>query len=252
VHTTRPMSSYTDLVIVCGHAIFLGDPNSPSCDVYALDQWLLKPFQRPTEHKPGEHETFIQHIRAGLDNLLHGFSKDSCLVAFSGGPTEPDATPLSEAQSYMNVATALSNSNPLGQPCVDCLKTRILLEEKATDSYQNLLFSIVLFRRATGRYPDRIRVVTDAFKTYRFLSLHAEAIRWPKERILIQGIDPVMPEHEYTKTVAGESAQGQDLWKLDWYGTKEKLTAKRLQRGWNDSISEELGEGLEDGVKDLL
>jgi len=45
---------------------------------------------------------------------------------------------------------------------------RWAVEEDATDSYQNLLFSIVKFKHITGRYPAKIVVVTHAFKQERF------------------------------------------------------------------------------------
>lgn len=48
-------------------------------------------------------------------------------------------------------------------------KSRILLEEHATDSYQNLLFSVIAFRKAWGCYPKNVRVVTHAFKAKRFM-----------------------------------------------------------------------------------
>jgi hypothetical protein len=131
-------------------------------------------------------------------------------------------------------------------------KGRILLEEQATDSYQNLLFSILLFRQTTGTYPRDIRIITHAFKTRRFLELHGPAIQWPKDRIRVEGIDPTMSSTEYEETVRGEERFGYTPWKDDPLGTKELLSRKREQRGWQKADSERLIEGLEPGVQDLF
>jgi hypothetical protein len=131
-------------------------------------------------------------------------------------------------------------------------KGRILLEEHATDSFQNLLLSILLFRRTTGFYPKRIRIITHAFKSRRFLDLHAPAIRWPKDRIQVQGIDPIMSSAELDSTLTGEEKTGYAPWKEDPLGTGELLSAKRKERGWDENIVGELIESMEESVKELL
>ncbi|KAF2145215.1 uncharacterized protein K452DRAFT_265959 [Aplosporella prunicola CBS 121167] len=246
------MPQYTDLVVVCCHAIFLGDIQSRECDVFSASQWYLQSFQKPTGTKPGEHETFIQHIKAGLDALVYGAIKDTGLLVFSGGATARSVTSLSEAQSYFNAVVALSKSSNLDQSYAQCLKSRVLLEENATDSYQNLLFSILRFRRATGTYPKTIRIITHAFKTERFLMAHAKALRWPEDRIRIQGIDPVMSATEHVETVTGERMRGLTPWTQDMYGTRAPLSVKRAQRGWQDSRLEDVGDELGGEMWELL
>jgi hypothetical protein len=131
-------------------------------------------------------------------------------------------------------------------------KGYILLEEEATDSFQNLLFSILLFRKATGNYPKQIRVITHAFKSKRFLELHAPTIRWPKERIQVQGIDPVMSNDALQSTLRGEEEQGYAAWESDPMGTGDLLGGKRKLRGWDASKAAKHFKDLEDSVKELF
>lgn len=158
------------LAIVCCHAIYEGsDPTDEK-------SWRLQSFQRSCGSRPGEHLTFLQHIEAAVQLRKSG----SVTVVFSGGRTNPDVADLSEAQSYFNALEHVKKDASDG----------ILLEECATDSYQNLLFSILLFRQSYGYYPSNIIVITHAFKEHRFLHLHAKAIRWPLDRIRVLGINP--------------------------------------------------------------
>lgn len=259
-----------DLVIVCCHAIFHPDveaPDFPTHNPHDEGNWHLAPFQKsdPATGKPGEHETFLAHIQASLDIMTTGtnatwredvpWNQDSTLLVFSGGATKEKLTPLSEARSYYHAVLA----QELGQGHIGGgrahelhSKGRILLEEDATDSLQNLLFSILLFRRTVGRYPENIRVVTHAFKSKRFLELHAPAIRWPKDRIQVQGLDPVMSRAEIESTLTGEEEFGYAPWKQDPLGTGELLSGKRKQRGWDDKQVTALVEGLEMSVEKLL
>lgn len=126
------------------------------------------------------------------------------------------------------------------------------MEEEATDSFQNLLFSILRFRNVTGRYPKQIRVITHAFKAKRFLELHAPTIKWPKSRIQIQGIDPIMTQDALTSTLLGEEKSGYAAWKEDPMGTGALLGGKRQLRGWNASTGARHFKHLEDSVKELF
>ncbi|THW00968.1 hypothetical protein D6D26_05477, partial [Aureobasidium pullulans] len=70
---------------------------------------------------------------------------------------------------------------------------RIVCEDAATDSYQNLLFSLIKYYEIKSKWPQMITVITHSFKEARFLECHADAIRWPGERIRVQGINPPFP-----------------------------------------------------------
>jgi hypothetical protein len=110
-----------NLLIVCCHAIFHPDVEAPSFPTYSPhdeSNWHLAAFQKsdPTTGKPGEHETFLAHIQAGLDAMTTGtnatwkedvpWNQDSTILIFSGGATKQSLTPLSEARSYYHAALA--------------------------------------------------------------------------------------------------------------------------------------------------
>jgi hypothetical protein len=259
-----------DLVIVCCHAIFHPDveaPDFPTQNPHDEGNWHLAPFQKsdPATGKPGEHETFLAHIQASLDIMTTGsnatwkedvpWNQDNTILVFSGGATKQNLTPLTEARSYYHAALAeeLSQGHIGGGRAHQLYsKGRILLEEHATDSLQNLLFSILLFRQTTGRYPKNVRIITHAFKSKRFLELHAPAIRWPKDRIQVQGLDPVMSSAEIESTQEGEEKFGYAPWKQDPLGSGLVLREKRKQRGWKEEQAKKLTEGLEGSIAGLL
>jgi hypothetical protein len=261
-HVVPPRSyeGAENLVIVCCHAIFHPDASSPSFPLsspFDESNWHLAPFQKSNLEtgKTGEHETFLGHISAGIDSLTTGAEAGKNLLVFSGGATKATLTPLSEARSYYNAALALAiyNGQHGGGDAAELFdEGRILLEEHATDSFQNLLFSIILFKHTTGHYPKDIRIITHAFKSRRFLDLHSPAISWPPHKIRVQGIDPVMSEAEYHDTVNGEERFGYKPFEEDPMGTGELLSRKRRQRGWDAGTARELGAGLEESVQQLL
>ena len=250
-----------NLVIVCCHAIFHPSPtlaNFPLHSPQEESNWHLAPFQKsvPQTGKPGEHETFLAHIWAGIDTVTSGPWAGNSLLVFSGGATKQDLTDVSEARSYYHAAlaqTLAQNHKYSGLVQTLFKRNRLLLEEHATDSFQNLLFSILLFKKTTGIYPTQIRIVTHAFKSKRFLELHAPAIGWPLDRIRVCGIDPVMSAREYEDTVKGEEKYGYTPWVEDPLGTGEVLDRKRRQRGWDEDTVDRLIQDVEDvSVRTLL
>jgi hypothetical protein len=259
----RNYSGFEDLIIVCCHAVYKPDAEDHDFPLHSPqdeNNWILAPFQKsdPATGKPGEHSTFVTHAQTGLSALT--VRPDNCdleknLLIFSGGATKRPTSSMSEARSYYHAALAeelVEGHYGGGRTHRLFTRGRILLEEDATDSLQNLLFSILLFRRTTGSYPKHIRVVTHAFKTKRFLELHAPAIRWPQDRIQVQGIDPVMSSTGLDSTLDGEEEFGYAPWDVDPLGTGERLRSKRKQRGWDEARLAEIEEGLEDSVKELL
>ncbi|KAF1957147.1 hypothetical protein CC80DRAFT_55194 [Byssothecium circinans] len=248
-----------NLVIVCCHAIFHPDASSPSLPLhspYNENNWYLAPFQKsnPDTGNPGEQETFMAHVLSGVDALSRA-PKDDTLLILSGGSTKGSLTPLSEARSYYNAALAcelVEGSQGEGRVQQLLANRRILLEEYATDSFQNLLLSILLFRRTTGKYPKQIRIITHAFKSKRFLDLHAPAIKWPPDRVQVQGIDPVMSRADLEETVRGEEKYGYALWLKDPFGVGDVLARKRQQRGWDGNLAIQLTQDVEESVKQLF
>ncbi|KAK3946048.1 FolC bifunctional protein [Diplogelasinospora grovesii] len=210
------------LVIVCGHAIWAGGPKNG----WDEGEWLIESY------KAGETPTFIEHIKAGVKVL--GEDERAVLI-FSGGPTRKE-TQLSEARSYFNLAVANSYFNliPEGSPAT----ARLVLEERALDSYYNILFSLVEFWRFTGGiWPERITIVSHAFKRTRLVDAHCSAIGFPLEGIDFVGINPPGMDAG-SGDVKEDAMRGVQLavgqWAEDPHGVGEALASKRAQRNcWN-------------------
>ncbi|KAI9780111.1 MAG: hypothetical protein M1816_003166 [Peltula sp. TS41687] len=195
---------------------------------------IIEPFQK------GETKTFIEHIKTGIKVLSE--TKDALLV-FSGGPTKPH-TRLSEAQSYLNLVQAnafFNHPHPSS--------TNITTESLSLDSYQNVLFSLLTFHAYTGGvYPTHLAIVTHDFKRARFLDLHLPALRWPRDRVCVVGIDPPTTTTSRLELEEGERLRGWDLWRRDPYGVGWELRGKRRVRDVWGLQTEEEGEGEGHGV----
>ena len=231
------------LVLVCCHGTYnqAHMKSSPS-DAHDEANWILQPFQKsdPKTGKEGEHHTFIKHIEAA--NSLLDQDPDALLV-FSGGKTQTLIN-VTESESYLQCSADL---DPVKRHL-----DRTMLETQATDSYQNLLFSILAFHRRTGSYPGHVTVVTHDFKERRFLELHARAIKWPLSRINVLGVDPPFTPADREETLAGEQMRGYGLFAENLYGVRDPLAKKRRDRGWNDAIVVELCKDLEPEAQALL
>ena len=226
----------TDLIIVCCHATFTGSGN-----LLTESQWILQDFQRsnPATNKPSEHETFIGHVIAALITME---TQPRTVLLFSGGrTTQSDRT---EAEGY--------DTMYFGSKLDPGIWKRCAREDYATDSYQNLLFSIMRFRVLTGRYPRYITVMTHAFKARRFLELHTSAIKWPPDRIRVQGINPPFTLAELQQTERGELERAHSLFVKDMYGVRSPLAEKRKARNWNAEVAASAYEDVEQEVKDLF
>ncbi|KAK3714486.1 hypothetical protein LTR37_007792 [Vermiconidia calcicola] len=227
---------YTNLIIVCCHSIYKGNGDSLS-----EPEWVLQPFQQsnPQTGKPGEQETFITHIVVGTQALEHD---PQAMLILSGGKTTVESE-RSEAESYAIVLKRLNG---------DKYTDRVLKEEIATDSYQNLIFSILRFRQHTGRYPGHVTVITHAFKQRRFLDLHAPAIKWPGHSIRVQGINPPMTSKEISHTRDSEMERAYGEFQKDYYGVGKALGGKRKARHWKAERAEYAFASLEPSILGLL
>jgi hypothetical protein len=197
------------LIIVAGHAVYLGKDNcDPACD----EAWDLQSFQK------GDPPYYIEHIRFGVELAV---KQPASLLVFTGGQTRRQAGQKSEAESYLVLA---NHFGWWGKPEVS---RRTTIEEFARDSYENLLFGIARFRECTGRYPESLDMVSWAFKRKRF-DFHRRTIGWPRERGRYEyhGInDP----DDLAQAMANENKTC-GAFKNDPFGTEEPLRAKREKR----------------------
>ena len=157
-------------------------------------------------------------------------------MIFSGSKTRPE-TQKSEAQSYLDLCSDNDFWSILdGRE--ESVKERIVLEEQALDSCANLVFSLVRFWKITGRWPEKISIISHEFKKERFIELHVTAMRWPVERVQFVGIDPAYMRTESedydarrTQEVRdGERKWGFGSWECDLWGIGESLRGKRRAR----------------------
>lgn len=139
----------------------------------------------------------------------------------------------------------------------------VLSETHATDSYQNVLFSLLRFRLHTGVYPRRVTVITHEFKKARFMQCHFPALglrplptssQYANSRASVRGTNPPEEVTPLDSLVRGEAAKGIGLWKEDLYGTGADLAGKRTRRGWHSGMEKSVFPiaELEDVVGELL
>lgn len=205
-----------NLVLVAGHAPFkesvINVPVHPERD----DDWVLQPFQR------GEPPLYIEHIRRGVELARRD---PASLLMFSGGYTRREAgRHWSEAATYAALARHYRWWTQ-GANDPTRVSDRHGTEDYSRDSFENLLFSLCRFQEMTGRYPDRVTVVSWAFKQPRF-DFHRAAIRFPAARFHYEGCNqPLLLE----AALAGETVTFGDF-KASRYGASAEMTAKRARR----------------------
>jgi hypothetical protein len=208
------------LVMVAGHSVtvsgHLKDAGSDEKD------WFLLSYQKGQ----GLPQAIQAHIVAGIEEAR----KDpKALLIFSGGETRAVSGPQTEAQAYYHVADAMKLW-PSGNE--SSVRARTTTEEFATDSFENLMFSIARFREVTGKYPQKITVVSFSFKRRRFETLHAPALRWPSDRFVYVGVDPpASTGFDLARSTEGESKNAATPFETDPYGChSEVLQEKRKGR----------------------
>ncbi|KAF4335884.1 DUF218 domain protein [Fusarium beomiforme] len=205
------------LIIVCCHGVWLGGPTLGQDE----NEWLIAGFQR------GETPTFVQHIKAGVEALSQDSSNS--VLAFSGGATRKESK-ISEAAGYNNIAAKNNYWGLLQGKDID----NVLLEDRALDSYHNILFSLTLFYARFKVWPTHITIVSHGFKKERLMDGHCAAIGFPLERVTFIGIDPPGMSAVSKGQDKEEAMKGVGLamgeWKDDPHGRGESLAGKRVKR----------------------
>ena len=238
----------THLVVVACHSVYTGSDFTKADDD---DNWALEPFQKtkppPIEVNGAEEgggaeddaasssngvgaaesasavsasSSFIEHIQKGIQVTARD---PQALLLFSGGQTRLHGSPLSEAQGYWMVASAARFHGHAD------IKWRVLTEEFARDSYENLLFSLCRFQEVTGHYPSRVTIVGYDMKRARFIN-HRASIKFPLESFDYIGTEIVGRTEEDREGARTGEAKTRALFARDPYGCLPPLSTKRLKR----------------------
>ncbi|KAI5462090.1 hypothetical protein BGZ63DRAFT_355037 [Mariannaea sp. PMI_226] len=212
----------THLIIICCHGIWLGGASRGQDET----EWLIADFQR------GETSTFIEHIKAGVKAL--SLDREEAALVFSGGSTRKESR-ISEAQSYLDVAVQNDYWHLLPGGTTD---DEILVEDRALDSYHNILFSLTLFYNRFRAWPKQMTIISHGFKKDRLVDGHCTAIGFPLNRVSFIGIDP---PGMAALASGGRGGEGKEAamkgvsmamgeWRSDPHGRGESLAGKREKR----------------------
>lgn len=133
----------------------------------------------------------------------------------------------------------------------------VLIEDRALDSYHNVLFSLTLFYTRFRTWPVHITIVSHAFNKERLIDGHCAAIGFSLERVSFLGIDP--PGMAAVATGVGGAASKEEAmkgvglamgeWREDPHGRGPNLAGKRAKRNpWGVRQSLFIEEGDRGGL----
>ncbi|OBT61244.1 hypothetical protein VE03_09661 [Pseudogymnoascus sp. 23342-1-I1] len=233
----------TKLVVVCCLATWIGTRDTD-------DKWVAMPAQGKRQGwgldmaNPSERECWRMQIWKGLE-VLKQMNGEGVLM-FSGGPWY-DKSKISAATSYHDFAKA---SNFWGYFRGDKYKdytSRIFTENRAMDSLQNIMFSLIEFNNCYGNFPEEMTVISYELKRERFEKLHFKTAKeltlpsaQPETDVSWQGvptfigIDP-RELKQYSKSDKAYAlmeleAQVFDIWKGSPFGLSGVLMGKKQKR----------------------
>lgn len=145
---------------------------------------------------------------------------------FFSGPTRKE-TSISEARSYANLAIA---NDFFGILTEDETVDRLHSEERALDSYYNVLFSLTKFWSTYGTWLATLTIVSHAFKRERLVDCHCGAIGFPLDRTNFVGVDPPGMVDGTNEAAIKGIVEAITQWKEDPHGKSELLAGKRRKR----------------------
>lgn len=150
------------------------------------------------------------------------------------------------------------------------IERSILVEEYSTDSFQNVLFSLMIYYKhmvsLISRYQaspqeryqilesvkkegplKTMHIVSHRFKSRRFMELHVPTLKLSRTMVRFTGINPPMTDAQRRQTFDGERERGYKPWQHDSWGRGSFLDGKRKWRGWDETaiLEEVLSEGWE-------
>ena len=198
-------SFQTNLIVVPGHGVCI-NPAEPAEDKSWVGAFI------------GEGSLYTEHIKEGVRQAAED---ESTLLVFSGGQTREAAGDHSEAKSYQAIAEQADWWT------YENVALRARTEEYARDSFENLLFSIALFKRECGSWPNVVTVVGWMFKQDRY-TLHRQAIRWPSARFQYVGVNNPIGD-ALAKAEEGEQAKVNSV-KSDMFLLGPEWVSQRLMR----------------------
>lgn len=162
------------------------------------------------------------------------------------GPTRKE-TAQSEAASYWSVARENDYFGIVTEEEREQFEKRILLEERAMDSFQNIVFCLSDFTTRYGHDGSvdlqHMTIVSHDFKQERFMNDHVPRAAWHEENTTFAGIDPDYMSEDNADALAralevreGERLRGVEVWKMDTIsGGSEALRSKRESRNHWDA-----------------
>jgi hypothetical protein len=168
---------------------------------------------------PGEASLLVAHIKAAFELAA---SLDNPLIVLSGNFTRESA-PISEAAGMLAIARHFDYWGH------HRLAERVLLEEFALDSLQNLLLSLALaFQFSGGVAPLHTYCVGWKFKAERY-RLHALVLGLSDSLFSYHGVNNPPDGQSLIAALAGEQAL-MELLKADPFMTSQAWQLKRIQR----------------------
>lgn len=218
------MRNVNTLVAVAGHATFLNSvehvPDDPSNEAY----WYLQGFQK------GEVPFYLNHMRRGADLVA---ANQSSIGLMSGGRTRRAGGKWGEGSSYLAVADAQDFWQGPNEALVADVRSRFDVEEFARDSLENVLFSVMKYRRVVKSLPQHIIMVGWKQKKERF-EHHARTLGIPDGVFEYEGV----PLDAYDCNAPFTDVEGFNLgekiavaqWNDNPLGDSGQLLAKREER----------------------
>src|SRR4051812_35143340 len=110
---------------------------------------------------PGEDAIYAAHVEEGVRMLRSGQYE---YLAFSGGKTRPQ---LEKQTGLVSEAEGM-NMFAVERGLVSAEDKRIVVEPWARDSMENVFFSLLAYFDKTGRWPERVGIISWSSKGLRF------------------------------------------------------------------------------------